>query len=197
MSTLLLTLALTGTAHAQAAPATAAPDPLVAALDLPEMAEGLRKQGVSDTDVKEALAAAREKKLSAAEAAETIRASGEAVGQHGVPAGFGAFVRSQLEAGKRGPDLVAAIKAECEARGVPVPPRGEGARPGSPPPGANPDGTPPHGAPPAGGGPNKNLPPGAPEGAAPPPGKPPGAPEGAPDHPENGKGAKTPPPKGK
>lgn len=200
MSTFLFALVVAGSAVAQA---PAAPDPLLSAITLPQQADSLRQRGVPDADVRQALTAAREKKLSAGEAADTIRGAGDAVNAHGVPAGFGEFVKSQLESGKRGPELVAAIQAECAAKGVPVPQRGTGPAPGTGNPhgGAAPHGAPPPGAhgehggaPPAGGA--QGAPAGAPEGAPKTSGKPPGAPEGAHDKAHDGTG-KAPPKKDK
>ena len=97
----------------------AEPEPeLARAIQLPTAAHQLRNEGVPDADVVAALSAAEDHGLSAAEATEVLEAEARAGTQHGRIDGFGAFVKTQLDAGKRGKELAAAIHAEHEARGM-------------------------------------------------------------------------------
>lgn len=87
------------------------------AIDLPVAAEELKKGGVPDKDIEEAIEAGEEEKLDAGETAEVLKNADKAVKEHGPIDNFGAFVRAQLKEGKRGQELAAAIRAEHEARG--------------------------------------------------------------------------------
>jgi hypothetical protein len=111
----------------------AEPDP-VAAADLPARAEALRKAGVKPEEVKEALRAVREAGLPASEARDVLDESADAVEENGSVDNFGAFVREQVRAGKRGQELAEAIHAEHRERGM-----GKGHGKG-PPEGRGPDG---------------------------------------------------------
>lgn len=86
-------------------------------IDLPVVTHKLREGGVPDAEVKAALDATKGKGLTATETTDALDAAEEAVEEHGPIDNFGAFVQAQLEAGKRGQELAAAIKAEHEARG--------------------------------------------------------------------------------
>lgn len=181
MHLLALILALSPSAHAgdpvaAAGTTVVATDPLLEALDLPQAAEALRQDGVPPEDVRTALDAARDGKLTAAQAARAMRDSHDAVKNHGVPPGMGPFVRAQIEAGLTGKELAEAIRKECEARGLP--PR----QPGQPPPGEA-HGDHPHGDKPPGG----EI--GDGQGKHPPDGKrpPPGGKDGRPPPPKDGK----------
>lgn len=87
------------------------------AIDLPVAAQNLKKGGVPDKDIKEAIEATEEEDLSTEEAVQVLEDADEAVKEHGPVDNFGAFVKAQLKEGKRGKELAAAIKAEHEARG--------------------------------------------------------------------------------
>jgi hypothetical protein len=90
---------------------------ILAALDLPAAAQSLRDKGVDKGQVREAMQAAKGKKLKAKEAKGLMKDAGDAVDEHGPIDNFGAFVKSKLDAGLRGRDLAAAIRAEHVARG--------------------------------------------------------------------------------
>lgn len=93
-------------------------DRVVGALELPQKAESLRKKGVPEGEVREALEAASDKGVPANETAEAFEAADQAAEDHGRIDNFGSFVQSQLEQGLRGQELAAAIHAEHEARGM-------------------------------------------------------------------------------
>jgi len=90
---------------------------ILAALDLPTQAQALRDKGAEKGQVKEALRAARGKKLKAKETRDLLKSASDAADEHGTVENFGTFVKSQLAAGKRGRDLAAAIRAEHGKRG--------------------------------------------------------------------------------
>ena len=127
MTLLLLVAALcVDVAHAESPPpgtptATTEADAkdavLPQAIDLPATAQALRDAGVPDKDVSDALAAARDKGLTAADTQGMLAAAEADVDEHGPVDNFGAFVQTQLEAGLRGQDLAAAIHEEHAARG--------------------------------------------------------------------------------
>lgn len=181
---LTLFAALAGSAFAQ----DGTVDPgarIIAALELPHAANEARRAGVGDDQIKIVLSIGKDKKAENAEVAKALRAGAEATKQNGPIDNFGAFVQSQLDAGLRGQDLAAAIRAEHEARG-----KGKGQ--GGPPEGKGPEGKGPEGKGPDGvGHEGKGV-------GAPPPGMgkggpPPGAGKGSPDGakiPGGGKGAK-------
>lgn len=108
---LALTLLIAGSAWADDAPN------LEKVIDLPVVTHELREGGVPDAEVKQALEATKAKGLTSTETTEALGEAEKAVEAHGPIDNFGAFVQEQLEAGKRGPELAAAIKAEHEARG--------------------------------------------------------------------------------
>lgn len=90
---------------------------LAAAAALPERAQSLRDKGLDNDQVKDALSAARESKLSAGDTAAMFEESAPLVEKHGPVDNFGAFVKEKLGEGLRGPELAASIKAAHEARG--------------------------------------------------------------------------------
>ncbi len=91
--------------------------PLVDAIQLPVAAERARAAGYTKKDVDEVLASAKSHKLGAGGAAEQLDDAGEAAEKHGPVDNLGAFVKAQLDDGKRGKDLAAAIHAQHEAHG--------------------------------------------------------------------------------
>jgi hypothetical protein len=113
MRILTMILALLGVAAAQESKR----DEILAMIDLPTQAQALRNKGVDKREVKEALRAARGRKLKAKEARDLLAESGKAVDEHGRIDNFGAFVKGKLESGLRGRELAAAIRAEHQARG--------------------------------------------------------------------------------
>jgi hypothetical protein len=98
--------------------AFAAREPLLDAIQLPVIADQLRADGVDDADVRQALVAARETKLSAGDAGEALKVADSEVRKHGPLAAFGDFLARQLHLGKRGKELETAIRAEHRARGT-------------------------------------------------------------------------------
>lgn len=116
-----LILLVTGLAFAEepAAPPAAgvSSEAALRALDLPLAAQRVRRAGVPESDVKQALDGMKGAGQSAADADEALVATAESVEKDGPIDNFGAFVQEQLAAGKRGKDLAAAIHAEHEARG--------------------------------------------------------------------------------
>jgi hypothetical protein len=90
---------------------------ILASLELPAAAQSLRDKGVDKGQVREAMQAAKSKKLKAKEAKGLMKDAGDSVDEHGPIDNFGAFVKSKLDSGLRGRDLAAAIRAEHAARG--------------------------------------------------------------------------------
>jgi len=90
---------------------------ILASLDLPNQAQALRDKGAEKAQVKEALRAARGKKLKPKETRDLLKEASSAADENGTIDNFGTFVKSQLESGKRGRDLAAAIRAEHGKRG--------------------------------------------------------------------------------
>lgn len=91
---------------------------LLQAMRLPTVTREARQLGVPDRDVRDALAAGRERRVRAGSMTELFAAENDAIRQHGPIDNFGAFVQSKLDAGLRGRDLAAAIHAEHGARGM-------------------------------------------------------------------------------
>jgi hypothetical protein len=114
VAALALSATFSGTAAAQV------PDwvtELLAAALLPVSAAEARNEGVSDAEVRAVLDAMRNARLSAREARDVIDEGRTARRDHGPVDNFGAFVQTKLQAGLRGRELAAAIKAEHVARG--------------------------------------------------------------------------------
>lgn len=106
------------------APATPPADPSVPkatgalrALELPLMTDRLRRQGIPETDIRGLLDATKNAGLPADEATDVVDEAAEAVKDNGPVDNFGAFVKTQLDAGLRGKELAAAIRAEHVANG--------------------------------------------------------------------------------
>lgn len=115
---LLCLAALAGGALAQdGADQASRRDDILAALELPSAAQSLRDKGVDKAQVKEAVQAAKGRKLKAREARDLMKDTGAAVDEHGPVDNFGAFVKGKLDAGLRGKDLAAAIREEHVVRG--------------------------------------------------------------------------------
>jgi hypothetical protein len=91
-------------------------------LRLPQTTAEAREAGVADSAIRVVLAEARRRGIPAGDAQEAVEVETDAV-RAGAPKGdFGAFVQSQLSAGKRGRELAEAIRAEHARQG-----RGPGA----------------------------------------------------------------------
>lgn len=127
-----LLLVTSGAVWAQEADQTTILERVRRAIELPRVADEAREVGIPVEDVEAVLTEARRRRVPAAEATDVLEETNEMVREHGPIENFGAFVQSQLEAGLRGRDLAAAIRAEHERRGI-----GRGRRlPNSMPPGA-------------------------------------------------------------
>jgi hypothetical protein len=90
---------------------------MLAAARLPVSAAEARRAGVPDSAIRAALDAMQRHHVSAAEAHDVLDEERNAAHDRGPIDNFGAFVQSKLDAGLRGTDLAAAIRAEHEARG--------------------------------------------------------------------------------
>ena len=90
---------------------------ILAAAELPVSAAHARKEGLSNRDVRQALDAMHAAKVPARDAQMVIDEERIARRTNGPVDNFGAFVQTKLQAGLRGRDLAAAIKAEHAARG--------------------------------------------------------------------------------
>jgi hypothetical protein len=90
---------------------------LLLAADLPVSAARARSEGASNAEVRGVLDALRNAKVPAHEARELIDEERSARRRNGPVDNFGAFVQSKLQAGLRGRELAAAIRAEHAARG--------------------------------------------------------------------------------
>ena len=98
-----------------------------ALLGLPSVSDEIRRAGVPDTTVRNVLDKLRKQQASPEEVHAVLVAERDAARDHGPTDNFGAFVQQQLDAGLRGRDLAAAIRAEHEAHG-----KGKPARTGKP-----------------------------------------------------------------
>ena len=106
------------------APATPPADPSVPkatgalrALELPLMTDRLRRHGIPETDIRGLLDAAKNAGLPADAATDVVDEAAESVKEHGRVDNLGVFVKAQLDAGLRGKELAAAIRAEHVANG--------------------------------------------------------------------------------
>ena len=90
---------------------------VLAAAELPVSADEARREGAPDGVIRQVLAAMQSANVPADEAREVLDEQRAAMRQHGPVDNFGAFVQAKLDAGLRGRDLAAAIRAEHELRG--------------------------------------------------------------------------------
>ena len=97
-------------------PDKAAAKRALAAIELPEKAKGLRDSGMDAGEVADALGAVEEAGLSAEDATALIDAAASSEDGDAWQGNFGSFVKSQVQDGKRGKELAAAIHAEKAAR---------------------------------------------------------------------------------
>jgi len=85
---------------------------ILSAALLPVVTTQARRDGISDADIRAAIDAMSRAGLSAQEATVVFDNERAYRKEHGPVNNFGSFVQDQLKAGKRGPELAAAIKAE-------------------------------------------------------------------------------------
>jgi len=95
---------------------------ILTAAQLPIVTTEARREGIASEEIRAVLEAMGRSGIPAYEATLVIDTARAARREHGPVDNFGAFVQSQLAAGKRGRDLAAAIRAEHARRG-----RGRGA----------------------------------------------------------------------
>ena len=110
---------------AQATRTGAAMDRVRAALEIPGIVDSIRVHGLPEDQIHTAIEAVRKAKVPANEARDVLKATDDDIKAHGPVDNFGAFVQTQLAAGKRGRALSAAIRAEHQRRGI-----GKGKKPG-------------------------------------------------------------------
>lgn len=99
---------------------------IIAAAQLPIVADSARREGVPGADVRAALEALKTANVPAHEAKDVMDEARKSARTHGPVDNFGAFVQSKLAAGLRGRELAAAIRAEHAARG-----KGRAGQPGT------------------------------------------------------------------
>ncbi len=90
---------------------------VIAAAQLPVATSSARLEGVTSDEIRSVLDAMRNAGVPAYEAAALIDTTRDVRREHGPVGNFGAFVQSQLAAGKRGPELAAAIREEHAREG--------------------------------------------------------------------------------
>jgi len=89
-----------------------------AALDVVRIADSVHKRGVPERDISVIFDEVRRKAIPATETRDVLQATDASLKEHGPVDNFGAFVQSQLAAGKRGRALSQAIRAEHARRGI-------------------------------------------------------------------------------
>jgi len=105
---------------------------VLAAAQLPVAASEARREGISNADIRSVLDALVNSGVPAHQATAIIDTTRSVHREHGPVDNFGAFVQSQLAAGKRGRELAAAIRQEHERQGKGKPGRGApGDKPGN------------------------------------------------------------------
>lgn len=90
---------------------------ILSAAQLPVVTAQARRDGVTNDEIRAVLEAMRRERVPAYEATTLFDSEREARREYGPVDNFGAFVQSQLAAGKRGQDLAAAIRAEHARQG--------------------------------------------------------------------------------
>jgi hypothetical protein len=90
---------------------------VLAAAELPTSADQVRQEGTPSSALEQVLAAMQAANVPAHEAREVLDEERAAIREHGPVDNFGAFVQQKLDAGLRGRDLAAAIRAEHQLRG--------------------------------------------------------------------------------
>lgn len=124
VAALLLAVAIPSTAIAEDDESGASG--LIDALDLPHQAHELRRAGVEDEELDKALQVLRERPepqdddsatgRRASEATQTLRAEAETAKEHGPLDNFGDFIRTEVESGKKGPELAESIRDQRDDR---------------------------------------------------------------------------------
>lgn len=97
---------------------TAADSVLLRALDLPRVMQRARAAGAPDSTLRGLIDAMLRRGIPAGEATPAVETEVEVVEQGGNKDAFGQFVKSQVEAGYRGKELAARIRAERARRGT-------------------------------------------------------------------------------
>ena len=90
---------------------------IIAAAELPVIAAQVRNDGIAADQVRIAIEAMERARVRAGEARDVLSEARNAHREHGPVDNFGAFVQSRLDAGLRGRQLAAAIRAEHASRG--------------------------------------------------------------------------------
>jgi len=90
---------------------------ILASAQLPVVTAEARREGVASDEIRAVLDAMGRAGVPAHEATAVIDTARVVRREHGATENFGAFVQSQLAAGKRGRELSAAIRAEHERLG--------------------------------------------------------------------------------
>jgi hypothetical protein len=90
---------------------------ILAAAQLPVATSAARQEGIGNTEIRDVLDALLNSGVPAYQATAIIDTTRAAHRDHGPVDNFGAFVQSQLAAGKRGRDLAAAIRQEHARQG--------------------------------------------------------------------------------
>lgn len=122
--TLLLSAALLGATTPAQAQVPEWVNQILAAAQLPVVATAARSEGVGDANVRAVLDALLNAGVPAYQATAIIDTTRSVHRDHGPVNNFGAFVQSQLAAGKRGRELAAAIRQEHARQGKGNPGRG-------------------------------------------------------------------------
>ncbi|HJQ19550.1 MAG TPA: hypothetical protein VJ867_04305 [Gemmatimonadaceae bacterium] len=112
-----------------AAAQKASSDHVNAALDLPRQVDTLRARGVPESQTRLAINEFEKRRVPATESRNILIETNTDAKAHGPVNNFGAFVQSQLAAGKRGTSLAAAIRAEHLRRGSKVHPVSTASKP--------------------------------------------------------------------
>ena len=97
---------------------------ILAAAQLPVVASEARREGIANAEIRTVLDALLNSNVPAYEATAIIDSTRSVHRDHGPVDNFGAFVQSQLAAGKRGRELSAAIRQEHARLGKGKPGRG-------------------------------------------------------------------------
>lgn len=112
ISALLAALSMGAAAPLQAQQVPAWVNQILTAANLPLVTTEARREGVASEEIRAVLDAMGRAGVPAHEAAAVIDTARVARRDHGATDNFGAFVQTQLAAGKRGRELSAAIRAE-------------------------------------------------------------------------------------
>lgn len=97
---------------------TAADSAILRSLEFPRIMQRARAAGAADSTLRGMLEIMRTRGLPAHDATAAVETEVEILEQGGNKDAFGQFVKSQVEAGLRGPALAASIRAERARRGM-------------------------------------------------------------------------------